>query len=336
MCCGRLLTHRRRDLSRSLLLVIRPSGSEPVKRRFGISAGRFHQRRRPGSPQVVLQEAESDGGDDRVGPVSADGGLVALRLDERQVAVRHVDGLVHHHVVRCRVVPAQIGPEPRRAAVRPRSANDELRTRKPLCDLPVRREWSSWTRRRWADSVSRRRISSLARPNVGYTPATVEVEAARNQRMMASGAESRAVEDGRGRPEVDPVQPHCRHLSALQFDGRGRLWVRSPARSRVGPSSMCSAPTCSTWARSVSTGGSASTRFGTDGWPASRPASSTSRGSEPGGWLTDPGCVGSVPVRSYPSSARTVCHSGLAYADARCLYCGPGSHRRARGNPRAS
>lgn len=56
-----------------------------------------------------------------------------------------------------------------------------------------------------------------------------EIEAVRNRRMMAGGARRRTSEGGAGRstPEIDQLQPHFQALSALQFDGSGRLWVRT-------------------------------------------------------------------------------------------------------------
>lgn len=77
------------------------------------------------------------------------------------------------------------------------------------------------------------RLRHTLRRDVERRPRTAEeieeIAAARSRRMMASGARRRASEGGAGRgaPEIDPVQPHFQHFSALQFDGRERLWVRT-------------------------------------------------------------------------------------------------------------
>lgn len=68
------------------------------------------------------------------------------------------------------------------------------------------------------------------RRDVERRPRTAEeIAAVRNRRRMAGGARRRAAEGGTGRgtPEIDPFQPHFQQLSALRFDGRGRLWVRT-------------------------------------------------------------------------------------------------------------
>lgn len=70
-------------------------------------------------------------------------------------------------------------------------------------------------------------LTRTLRRQVERRPRTAEEMAAlRDRRVMAGGDGARARPDGRAR-EIDPRQPHFSQLDALQFDGRGRLWVRT-------------------------------------------------------------------------------------------------------------
>lgn len=73
-------------------------------------------------------------------------------------------------------------------------------------------------------------LRASVRRDLDRRPRTAEeIAALRDRRMMAGGSGRRRAEGGVGgdAPEIDPLQPHFRQLRALQFDERGRLWVRT-------------------------------------------------------------------------------------------------------------
>lgn len=73
-------------------------------------------------------------------------------------------------------------------------------------------------------------LHRTVRRDVERRPRTAaEIAALRDRLVMAGGPGRRQAEGGTGRdgPEIDALQPHFQPLSALQFDERGRLWVRT-------------------------------------------------------------------------------------------------------------
>lgn len=77
------------------------------------------------------------------------------------------------------------------------------------------------------------KLARSLRREVKRRPRTGEEIAARRDRWSLAGQGRRRADGGGAGPEVevDPLQPHFGSLSALQFDERGRLWVRTSRAS---------------------------------------------------------------------------------------------------------
>lgn len=78
-------------------------------------------------------------------------------------------------------------------------------------------------------------LRGTLRRDVERRPRTAaEIDALRDRIALRGGGRRRA-EGGREstEPEIDPLQPHFQQLSALQFDEKGRLWVRT-SRAEAG------------------------------------------------------------------------------------------------------